>query len=234
MAHETKTKLKPAPASAPADVAYPFNEWSFIYPARPENKVPVALLDFYETQGFWGQYKKNGTCSTVGIGPNGRLYSFTRHKDEPHRAWQFTPNTAAIADFVPSDSFTVFAVELLHSKGPLIKDTFYIWDIFVHQSAFLIGTTFAERQALLTKIFPHPIDETDSHYVMTNNIWLAKPIVRDLEGAWKKLKASASPLDEGLVLKNPTGVLEPLYRDGNNQGWQVKCRVMDTKKRIGF
>jgi hypothetical protein len=217
------------------DTPYSITEWKFIFPARPEKKIPPALLSFYEQLGWWGQVKKEGTCATIGVDPKGGVHAFTRHRDKPlHKAWSFTDETRKIADFCPSGEWSVFGVELLHSKGPFARDTFYIWDLFGAASAFLVGKTFADRQSRLTKMFPDPIGETDSHYVMTDKIWLAKPIVRDLEGAWERLKAAKSPEDEGIVLKNPLGELEPLYREHNNSSWQVKCRLQDKGKRIGF
>ena len=201
----------------------PYSKWQFLSPPRPEQVIASATIGFYEAQGWIGQYKKNGTCTLIGVAPDGSIEHLTRH-NTPHKRWALTDKTRKLASFCPKGKWTVFVAELMNEKTPTIKDTLYIFDIVVADSKQLIGTTFIERQSYLTDLFPTPIGETSSHYTMTDNLWLAKPIISDLEATFALIRAQKDLSNEGLVLKNPSGVLE-MMRPGGNQGWQVKVRV---------
>jgi hypothetical protein len=205
-----------------ATLEVPYTKWTFLSPPRPETVIASSSIGFYEARGFLGQYKKNGTCTLIGVDPEGGIHHLTRH-NELHKRWQLTDKTRKLADYAPKGVWTVFVAELLNEKTPHIKDTLYIFDVVVADSAQLIGTTFIERQGYLTDLFKTPISETDSHYVMTDNLWLAKPIITDLEATFALIRVQKDTSNEGLVLKDPAGVLE-MMRPGSNQAWQVKVR----------
>lgn len=201
----------------------PFDEWKFLWPPRPETVINPVTVGFYEDKGWIAQHKLNGTCSLIGVSPDGELHNLTRH-GEKHKRW-VPVRSRVIVDFAPKGVWTVFLAELLHEKTTTVKDTLYIFDLLVQSSQQLVGTTQEYRQTLLSAMFLDPLNEVESHFVIHPNIWLAKPVVSGFADVFASIKARKDKLVEGLVLKNPQGVLEPMFKTGNNQSWQVKARI---------
>jgi ATP-dependent DNA ligase len=179
----------------------------FLYPPRPEKAIAPSLIEWYENLGYVAQLKKNGTCSLAFVSADGKVTFKTRH-NEDHKAW--TP-TKEITDYFSTFPDSIFVFELLHNKSPLVKDTAYVFDIIRYLGKDLVGVTFSERMQILNKVVP----------LMNDKIMLAKTYDSCLTGLFQSLD---SPLDEGIVLKNPEAVLEPCYRATSNTAWQVKCR----------
>ena len=210
----------------------PYDKWSFLFPPRPENCILPSLLPYYEVMKGWlAQYKMNGTCLEIGVSPSKTLHVLTRHGSAPVR-WKPTKRTEALLDFAPTNKWSVFTAELLNDKTKTIKDTIYIFDMIVAESMQLVGTTFIDRQTYLHKeLFKNPVSETMSHYVMADGIWLSKPILKDFRAVFDTLQTyrTVNESVEGLVLKNPNGTLNQMFRTGSNQSWQVKCRLANEK-----
>lgn len=197
-----------------------YNSYRYLWAPRPETKIAVPMLGFYEKRGFWAQTKKNGTCTLIFARRNEIIYK-TRHPDVhdgDHRLWR--PEGDHNAFFAERQKWNVYVAELLHSKvtgGP--KNELYIFDIIVSDSVELTGTTFGERQALLHDRFTGK-DEGDQIRIAPR-ITLAKCIDEGFAERFKHLK----PEDEGLVLKDPNAKLKPCLKIDSNAGWQVKCRI---------
>jgi len=132
----------------------------------------------------------------------------------------WTPKAAHKAFFEGSDKWNVFVAELLHSKTPHIKDQLYIFDQIVADGVQLIGTTFAERQAMLRQRWPNQVSEPDQLRVH-EYVSLAK----NYKAGFAKLFSRLKPEDEGLVLKDPNAKLEACVRQDANNSWQVKSRI---------
>jgi hypothetical protein len=197
-----------------------FDEYSYLFPPRPETKIAVPMLSFYERRGFWAQAKKNGTCTMIFARGNEIIFK-TRHPelhDGEHRMW--TPEGDHNAFFAGSKKWNVYVAELLHSKvsgGP--KNELYIFDQVVKDGVQLVDSTFAQRQESLHRQFSGK-DEGDQVRIAPR-ITLAKCIDTGFEERFEHLK----PEDEGLVLKNPAAKLKPCFKMDSNGAWQVKCRV---------
>lgn len=197
-----------------------YNEFTYLWPPRPEKKVMSGLLNFYQKKGWWAQFKKNGTCSVIALTPEGELIPWGRH-EEPHKAWQFTENSSRAFKNLPKGWY-VFVAELMHSKVPGLRDINYINDILVHNGDYLVGTTFEYRAELLKKLFLKGDEqETVSHYIVDDNLWLAKNHKVDFKKMWDEIE---NPEDEGLVCKNPNAELKVCSKSGANTDWQIKCR----------
>jgi hypothetical protein len=95
-----------------------YSDYAYLYPPRPEKKIPREMLDFYENRGFFAQVKKNGTCCVI-FAKGDEVIFKTRHADD-HKAW--TPLPEHIAFFQGKPSWHVYAAELIHSKTPHIKN----------------------------------------------------------------------------------------------------------------
>jgi hypothetical protein len=208
-----------------------YDSYRYLSPPRPESPVHPDLLPFYQKRKWWAQFKKNGTCSVIYVPPKsvGRPFAKTRHADDPdHKAWSFTEGSIESFKAIQTDKWHVFEAELLHSKGHGVKDVNYVHDVLVYQGKHLINTTFSHRQALLKSIFGRlvgPVTETTSHWVIDEHTWLARCHQKNFRGLFAGI---LDPLDEGLVLKDPCGLLSV----GNNSAWQVKCRK--PTKNFGF
>lgn len=197
-----------------------YNSYRYLWAPRPETKIAVPMLGFYENRGYWAQTKKNGTCTLIFARRNEIIYK-TRHPDiadGDHRLWRAEGDHNAF--FAERQKWNVYVAELLHSKvtgGP--KNELYIFDIIVSDSVELTGTTFGERQALLHDRFDG--DDEGDQVRIAKRITLAKCIDEDFADRFKNLKRE----DEGLVLKDPNAKLKPCLKMDSNAGWQVKCRV---------
>ena len=120
----------------------------------------------------------------------------------------------------------VFTAELLHSKVPGLRNINYIHDILVTDSEHLTGTTFAERQALLSRLFPDAVEHVSGGYRVINpNTWLANNHTANFATMFKTISEKRNPEDEGLVLKNPTARLAFCLTATSNSAWQAKCRI---------
>lgn len=205
-----------------------YNEFSYLFPPRPEHKVARGLLSHYERLGWHAQVKKNGTCTVI-FAKGDQVIFKTRHAEEQkdgddHKMW--TPKQAHIDFFRGSDKWNVYVAELLHSKTPHIKDDLYIFDQIVQDGVQLVGTTFAERQALLRARFAgeieeHKADARRDQLRIHKHVCLAK----NFKSGFDKLFDTLKPEDEGLVMKKPDAKLEACFKVTSNAAWQVKSRV---------
>lgn len=199
-----------------------FADFRYLWPPRPDSKQAVMpnMLGYYERQGWIGQIKKNGTCNVIAVSPEGKIVAMNRH-NEQHKLWSPTEKSSAAFKGLPGTGWYVFVAELLHSKvtdGP--RDTNYIFDILVADGKYLVGKTFEERQTILLGLF-EATGETDSHYIITDHTWVAKPFRVGFADRYRGLSAAE---DEGIVLKDPRARLELCAKATANTRWAVKCR----------
>jgi len=201
-----------------------YSSFRYLWPPRPEKAIPREMLGFYANRGWVAQCKMNGTCSVLAISPERQIFAMNRHEDE-HKLWQ--PKPAHLQDFVklPGKGWYVFVAELLHSKVPGIRDVNYVHDILVADGVQLAGTRFDQRQERLSWLLLNrkrgKSREMLTHWEITPTLWLAKNYVNGFGDLFDRLDR---PEHEGLVLKNPAGTLSMCLREGDNSGWQVKCR----------
>lgn len=197
-----------------------YDAYSYLYPPRPEKKIPRDLLSFYKNRGYWAQVKKNGTCTVI-FARGSEVIFKTRHPDENdgnHTLW--TPQPEHTRFFSGNKRWSVFVAELLHSKvtgGP--KNQLYIFDQIVHDGCHLVGETFAHRQERLHALWSGSMEP---HQVRINE---RITVARCFDTSFMKLFDDLGAEDEGLVLKDPKAMLQPCFRENNNTPWQVKCRL---------
>jgi len=195
-----------------------YNEYAYLWPPRPEQKIPQGMLKFYENRGFLAQVKKNGTCTVI-FAKGKEVIFKTRHNDD-HKLWSPTPEHIRFFQ-TPSNNWNVYVAELIHSKvsgGP--KNQLYIFDKIVDEGIHLVGTSFEDRQLLLKSQWEPIADEGDS-----TRIHDYISVANNFAGDFAKLFMTLKPEDEGLVLKNPKAVLKACMKQDANNAWQVKCRI---------
>lgn len=201
-----------------------YDEYAYLWPPRPETKVPQATIPFYEKRGYWAQVKKNGTCTVI-FARGLEVIFKTRHNDD-HKQWSPLPEHVRFFQSA-STKWNVFVAELIHSKTPHIKNQLYIFDVLVLDGVHLEGTTFEERQKLLIARWPNAVDEGDQ-FRINPYVSYAKNYTKD----FAKLFTSLKPEDEGLVMKQPTAKMRACFKPDSNSAWQVKSRV--PTKNYGF
>jgi hypothetical protein len=222
-----------------------YNDYSVVWPPRPERAFPPSRLNIYSTMGDQSaQVKMNGTSTVIYVKPDRSLIFKTRHNTD-HKIW--TPKPDLVKPFydLAGTGWYVFVAELLHSKvtgGP--RDVLYLHEIIVKDGEYLIGTTFAERQRILYETFLGKVtaeqvvspfgepflpfgraaETTLSHHVLDSHVWLARNYTGDFAALFKALD---KPEHEGLVLKSFNARLEPCSRQSANSTWQTKSRRVE-------
>jgi len=204
---------------------------SYYYPPRPTNAVMKMTLPTYNRLGWVAQVKKNGTCNLIAVSPEKQIFCMTRH-NEPHKQW--APNKESTEPFnvLPGKGWYLFVAELMNNKVSGIKNINYINDILASDGEHLVGTTFRERQKLIYSLFnASKGTETDSHYIVHPNLWIAKNHEgTDFKALFDTLEHNVD--DEGLVIKNPNAKLALGSNKTANSGWMVKVRKLT--KNYGF
>lgn len=203
-----------------------YASYMYLWPPRPEVKIPKTMTGFYDKRGWVAQAKLNGTCTVIFT--NGKECLFkTRHNDD-HKAW--TPKAEHVEFFnsTVTEGWNVFVAELMHNKSPLLKDMLYVFDVLVFAGKPLTGVSFAQRQDLLASVIEGA--ENDLWYENSQHIVRAKNHVGKTSLLYDKI--TEIPYVEGVVMKNPAAKLEHCFKANNNTSWQVKCRK--TTKNYGF
>ena len=199
-----------------------YDSYRYLWPPRPEKAAPPELIEFYWRRGWLAQVKKNGTCTVI-FANGGQVIFKTRHNDD-HKAW--SPQARHVQFFGQRQGWNVYVAELLHSKGPTLKNHLYLFDILVNDGVELTGTTLCERQTILRTRFPSPrADIIGSRAglgarMICDDVSQAENLT-DPSAAW----AALGTLDEGLVFKNPTAKLAPCLTEKSNGEWQIKIRL---------
>lgn len=192
-----------------------YDEYTYLYPPRPEKAIPRDLLVFYQNRGYWAQVKKNGTCTVI-FAKGDEVIFKTRHHDD-HKQW--TPLPEHYDFFKGGDKWNVFVGELIHSKTTHIKNQLYLFDQIVDDGFHLIDMTFEERQLLLQSRW---VGEQESDQTRISPF---VSIAHNFSSNFDSLFNTLKPEDEGLVLKNPSSRLKACFKQSANAGWQVKCRI---------
>lgn len=204
-----------------------YDNYMYLWPPRPESKIPVGMTAFYDRRGWVSQAKLNGTCSVIFTNGTDCIIK-TRHNDD-HRAW--VPETEHLEFFKSTakhGKWNVFVAELMHNKSPLVKNMLYVFDLIVESGRQLIDVAFDERQQRLEQLIPG--SEQVIWYENSRHIVRARNHTGNSRELYDRI--TAIPYVEGVVMKDPKAVLGLCNRPDNNTGWQVKCRK--TTKNYGF
>lgn len=209
----------------------PYLNFNYIYPPRPEFKIPPSELAKFDNGEYAVQPKYNGTCCLVFTNGN-EVHIYNRHR-------QPLSNCATDIEFEKlafSDNWYVYAGEYLNKGkagefGSKEKDKFVIWDVLVWNNEYLVGDTLYTRLQLLEDTFPTQRGrvfsdglELYSHLSFTefNGIYKAPTYLNQFEYLYNDIVKT--DLYEGLVIKKLDSKLAFGFQELNNHDWQVKCR----------
>lgn len=203
-----------------------YDHLRLLYPPRAESAARPAEVDTY--RGFIAQYKYDDIRTLVYILPDRAVALYNRHR-RTHLEYAMTIGMKK----------SILELNLLHGfyhvlDGGILRslakhglDRIVLWDVLVHKSSYLVGTTYAERYELLETIAGRSRElETDTGrglaYRINEHLWLAPSFRGNFSRHYAEIKDVDSV--EGLVLKNPHGTLQQAFHEKNNTGWQVKIR----------
>jgi len=177
-----------------------YNNFSYIFPPRPEFKISSDQLYKYEENHF-AQPKMNGACTVVFIKGDEIRY-FGRHKNENISNFKLTPDDLKVLN-CGNDNWNVIVGEYMNKNqngvdGKPWNHKFVIFDILVYNGDYLLDSTFEERVQLLDKIFG-TIDENEYLYKITDKIFRVKTFYDNFLERWNEIVKIG--MLEGLVLK---------------------------------
>lgn len=218
-----------------------YNQYKYLYPPRPLNKISSDLLDRYDDGQYIGQVKYNGSCTVVFMDET-VLKVMNRHNQEISTPYFDEIDYRSM--YKGGSGFLILCGELLTKNqlgegGKPFNHKFIIWDILCLSGEYLIGTTVEERLVLLTQLYPmHKMQVgattgsiKDAEYIeMYEHIGCT-----DIKGVYKAptymgqfaslyQQVVTVPLYEGLVLKRKEGKLAYGFSERNNHEYILKCR----------
>jgi hypothetical protein len=191
-----------------------YENYRYLWPARPERVIPPSALAQVEAMGWWAQPKLNGANCTLYVSPERTTLQRHRHGDQPLKTWQPGARWDSFVQELPVGGWYVFQSELLHTKGTG-RDTLYLYDLLVTNGDYLVGRTYRDRYHLL-------LDLCGGTGEVTEGVFVSDIYTKDFAGAFATLQNDHRI--EGLVCKNPEASLLLCSRSTSNSSWQVKCR----------
>jgi len=195
----------------------------YIYPPRPEKCFPRSGMDVFDNGIYMAQPKFNGKCTEPYFGLD--LWSVYNRKRE---ITEFKITKDELTSVIKNDGQNMIVGEYMNTSkkdefGKVFNNKFVIFDIIVHNTEHLIGSTFQERMDLLLYLTKDKIiDENDYSYKLTDNIYLTKTFYNGFGELWDNFVKV--DMLEGLVLKRKDAQLEPGTTEKNNTRSMCKCR----------
>lgn len=199
-----------------------YNRYKYIYPPRPEQKIPASSLDKFENQEiFLAQPKLNG--SSMQVYTDGKIViTMSRHKT----AISHKLDVNELKKLHRGSGWMVLCGELMNKNkkdetGKHWNHKFVIFDILVYDGEHLLKTTFDERYELLRELYPDNPTKKHLHQISENCFR-----VNSVRFGFTNIYNDITQYDmyEGFVLKRGDGKLENGITANNNTRTQLKCR----------
>ena len=228
----------------------------YLFPPRPaKDPVPYTQIDMFKGYGWVAQTKYNDHRLLISLDANG-VEIFNRHREHP-RAYVLPDDLRAEIVAVchgllglSREQWSYLDGGLLHNKSRWLANTIAIWDILVREGDFLLGTTYSSRYNwLLSKVQkdePFLVtvgsQQFDFGIKLSDHIFLPR-LWESYSEAWEftqRVNAAAGwkgpgdgePVVEGVILKDPQGILSVPTREDNNTTWSTRCRVRTGRHRM--
>ena len=230
----------------------------YIFPPRPlHDPVPYDKIGMYSRYSWKAQVKYNDKRSEISIS-NGSVELFNRHKSK-HKTFVLTAELREELLTVARDVLGLDVSQwsyldggLLDGKNRHISGLIVLWDILVREGDWLVGSTYAERYEWLLvramaaggKPFLVKINgqEFDFGIKLSEHVFLPR-LLNDYATVWEFVQAvnkaagwkgpgDGEPVVEGVILKDPCGVLKPDNgKSENNNDWSARSRVRTGRHR---
>lgn len=200
-----------------------FETFHYIWPPRPRNAVPTSELSSWDNNTMLAQPKINGSNCVIFM--NGQdVYVFNRHNQ---RMTNFNLLKEELLKLYSGHGWMVLNGEYLNKSksdenSQVFNHKLILFDILVHNSNYLVGTTFDERIKLLDKLYDQNESEKSYLFSVTENVYRVKTFTTNFRQIFEDL--TTIDMVEGLVLKRRTGRLEIGNTENNNTKSQIKFR----------
>lgn len=211
-----------------------YDNFTFLYPPRPEYKVPVGEIGKYDTGEYVAQPKYNGSCCMVFT--NGTELKLYNRQGIPLSRPDLSIEFLKLAPkYHKNPNWFVYAGEYLNKgklgeTGEKERNKYIIWDVLVWDGKYLIGSTFEERLTLLEKFIPSSRASVGKEIEMYEHLCCSQfkgiyKVPTYMDGfADLYSELVKTDLYEGLVMKKKLAKLNYGYQEINNADWQLKCR----------
>lgn len=200
-----------------------YDSYRYIYPPRPENKIPIESLSLFDNGSLIAEPKFNGTCGPMFF--NQKIFKAMNRHNAELTTYKLDP--AELRDLFSNKKWNSILGEYMNMSkkdtNSVFNHKFVIFDTLVYNGEYLLGTTFEERWLMLYNRFKHNIiKENDYSYQISDNTWLVKIWYENFESIWNKI--TKIDMIEGLVLKKKDAKLLVGNVEKNNNKSQFKCR----------
>ena len=201
----------------------------YIFPPRPENKVPRSSIDTFDDGTFMAQPKFNGSCAELYLDKSFKvmnrhqqtLSGVTIKEDEFRSIFDFGKENLIVGEYMNKSKKGL--------DGKIFNHKFMTFDIIVSDGTHLLGKTFSERYDMLYEKFKI-LDEDELTYKLSDNIYLVKNYEKDFGKIWDNI--TKIDMIEGLVLKKKNAGLELGTREKNN--WANQIKIRKTEKNYSY
>lgn len=207
----------------------PYTKYSYLYPPRPEHAVPIEHIGTYEEMGYVAQPKLDGSsCLVFTDGTN--AIAMSRH------ATPFAAEPMLLKDGTfrklhrgTPGKWTVLVGELMNKskrdeRGRAFSG-YVVHDVLVADGVHLVGTTFAERIALLDSMYGTAgSDQPELHATGHERVYRVRTYRGPGLAEFFRGVTAGAQMYEGIVAKDPAGRLEHGMRQKNTRSGQVKVR----------
>jgi hypothetical protein len=230
----------------------------YIYPPRPlHNPLPFSEIGVFSQYGWQAQIKYNDKRTEISVN-GGDVQLFNRH-NSAHKTFTLSPELRGELLTVFRDVFGLDISNwsyadggLLDGKNKNIAGLLVIWDILVREGDWLVGSTYGDRYKWLLdkavaaggKPFLVIINgqEFDFGVRLSEHIFLPR-FTEDFNSVWEftqlvnkaagwSTETGGEPCLEGIIAKDPNGVLKPDNgRESNNTDWSARSRVRTGRHR---
>ncbi len=202
-----------------------YNTYQYIYPPRPEQKLPARHLPMFDNGTYIAEPKLDGDCAVVFT--NGLQTEIRKRGGEKFS--KPIPELEATAESLHKGQGWMVVVGEFMAKGKKsagnvnFNGNLVLFDILVYNGVHLSEYSFEERHDLLRDLFSTKMDHDD--FIEKGNI--AKTfVVKALKAGFKEAYDKLESVDmyEGLVLKKSDAKLELGVTEKNNVDTQIKFR----------
>ena len=201
-----------------------FQKFRYIFPPRPKNAIMPSELSFWDNDSMIAQPKLNGSNCVLFISPD-KIYSMNRHNQA---LTSFNLSEEEIQSiYRGTGGWMVLNGEYMNKSksdenGEVFNHKFIIFDILVHDSNYMVGSTFKQRVELLDELYGTVECKKQFLYEITDNVYRVKSYTNDFEELYNELVQT--DMYEGVVMKRANARLEMGTSELNNTKSQLKCR----------
>lgn len=209
-----------------------YDNYKFIYPPRPVNKISTDQIEKYDTGEYVAEVKYDGSAVVVFLDADGFIV-MNRHHETISNDFAEEIDWAGMYS---GKGWMVLCGELLNKNklgehGTPLNKKFVIWDILVYNGDYMVGATHAERLRKLEILFP-----TQRMQVTAAGIEEYKHVCfTSVKGVFKKAVYTTNftelyndlvttSLYEGVIIKRLDSKLQFGFVEKNNFSSSVKCR----------